>query len=88
MSDWRTQAACAGSPHGEQFTRCDNDPATTPPDHAIRLARDYCAQCPVIRECGTFHTNENEAEGLYGGHWVTRKYRWNLLLNPTKGHRR
>lgn len=32
-----------------------------------RIAKEFCAQCPVIEECAKYAIEANEADGIWGG---------------------
>lgn len=65
MTDFRDLAECrdldselwfpVGAPGGKLY------------DEQVREAKQVCAECPVMRECGLFALENGLVHGIYGG---------------------
>lgn len=70
--DWQNHAACNGVDETTQYL-FTNPPA---PNRGMRaemsiiaerLNRDYCSQCPVLRQCRNWADNDFNFSGIAGG---------------------
>lgn len=58
--DWTRHAACREAPDPEIFFPAHGNIRKAP---SVRLAKSYCAVCPVTAEC----LDDAEPEGIWGG---------------------
>ena len=61
--DWRTRAACRGTPDPDLFFPLDT---TGPAARSVAAAKAICARCPVLPACRTWALG-HEAYGIWGG---------------------
>ena len=79
--DWRTRAACCGTPGPDLFFPLDTTGG--PAARQVAAAKAVCARCPVLAECRSWAIN-HEAYGIWGG--LTEHQRARLRHGIPAGH--
>ena len=66
--DWRDDAACKDSPTPDLWHPVGADATMTREKRAqIALAKEVCAGCPVIQQCGALAIADAALTGVWGG---------------------
>ncbi|MCF7550998.1 WhiB family transcriptional regulator [Pseudonocardia sp. WMMC193] len=82
---WRDEAACRDAPDPDEFfPKTSKGPGSgeSGVSRVRRLARKWCARCPVLDECAA-EADEDKLIGLWGGvyrYGGAGRYQWTKVL--------
>ena len=61
-TNWQDRGACVGHPYPDLWFPVETD------EFASALAKEVCAECPVVAECLEYALVTRQLAGVWGGH--------------------